>query len=55
MKQRIAKILVITILCLSTLMFLPWVYMSPVYYIARYLIMAMTAGTCDRIKYGALV
>ena len=43
-KQRIAKILVITILCLSTLMFLPWVYMSPVYYIARYLIMAMTAA-----------
>ena len=42
-KQKIAKILIITILCLSTLMFLPWVYMSPVYYIARYLIMAMTA------------
>lgn len=41
-KQRIAKILVITILCLSTLMFLPWVYMTSAYYIARYLIMAMT-------------
>lgn len=44
MKQRIAKILIITILCVSTLMFLPWVYMTPVYYIARYIIMAMTAA-----------
>jgi len=43
-KQRIAKILIVTILCLSTLMFLPWVYMTPIYYIARYLIMAMTVA-----------
>lgn len=42
-KQRIAKILVITILCLSTLMFLPWIYLTPIYYIMRYAIMAMTA------------
>lgn len=43
-KQRIAKILIITILCLSTLMFLPWFYMTSIYYIARYLIMAMTVA-----------
>ncbi len=43
MKQRIAKILIIAILCISTLMFLPWIYMTSVYYITRYLIMAMTA------------
>ena len=42
-KQRIAKILVITILCLSTLMFLPWIYLTPIYYIMRYAIMVMTA------------
>ena len=43
MKQRIAKILIITILCLSTVMFLPWVYMMQAYYIARYVVMALTA------------
>ncbi len=43
-KQRIAKTLVITILVLSTLMFLPWIYLTPVYYIMRYAIMAMTAA-----------
>lgn len=42
-KQKIAKILVLTILGLSTLMFLPWIYMTPIYYIIRYLVMAMTA------------
>ena len=42
-KQRIAKTLIIIVLCLSTLMFLPWIYMTPVYYIARYAVMAMTA------------
>ncbi len=44
-KQKIAKALVIAVLITSTLMFLPWVYMTPVYYIARYVIMAMTAVT----------
>lgn len=43
MKQRIAKILIIIILCLSTVMFLPWVYMMQAYYIARYVVMALTA------------
>jgi glycosyltransferase involved in cell wall biosynthesis len=43
MKQRIAKSLIITILCLSTVMFLPWVYLMPAYYIARYVVMALTA------------
>ena len=43
-KQRIAKTLVITIFVLSTLMFLPWIYLTPVYYIMRYAIMAMTAA-----------
>ena len=43
-KQKIAKILIITILCLSTLMFLPWIYLTPIYYIMRYAIMAMTAA-----------
>ncbi len=43
-KQKIAKILVATILCLSTLMFLPWIYLTPIYYIMRYAIMAMTAA-----------
>jgi len=42
-KQRITKILIITILCLSTVMFLPWIYLTPIYYIMRYAIMAMTA------------
>ena len=42
-KLKIAKGLIITILCLSTLMFLPWIYMTPVYYIMRYAIMVMTA------------
>lgn len=42
-KQKIAKILVATALFLSTLMFLPWIYMSPIYYIMRYVIMAVTA------------
>ena len=44
-KQKTAKILIITILCLSTLMFLPWIYLTPIYYIMRYAIMAMTAVT----------
>lgn len=44
-KQKIAKALVIAVLILSTLMFLPWVYKTPVYYIARYFIMAMTVVT----------
>lgn len=43
-KQKIAKILIVTILCLSTLMFLPWIYLTPIYYIMRYAIMAMTAA-----------
>ena len=42
-KQKIATILVITVLCLSTVMFLPWIYLTPIYYIMRYVIMAMTA------------
>ena len=42
-KQKIAKTLVATILCLSTIMFLPWIYLTPIYYIMRYAIMAMTA------------
>ena len=42
-KQKIAKTLVITVLCLSTVMFLPWIYLTPIYYIMRYVIMAMTA------------
>lgn len=44
-KQKIAKASVIAILILSTLMFLPWMYMTPVYYITRYVIMAMTVVT----------
>ena len=44
-KQKIAKASIIVVLITSTLMFLPWVYMTPVYYIARYVIMAMTAVT----------
>lgn len=44
-RERITKALIITILCLSTLMFLPWIYMTTIYYIARYVIMAMTAAT----------
>ena len=43
-KQKIAKTLVATILCLSTIMFLPWIYLTPIYYIMRYAIMAMTAA-----------
>lgn len=43
-KQKIAKTLVATILCLSTIMFLPWIYLTPMYYIMRYAIMAMTAA-----------
>lgn len=42
-KQKIAKILVTTVLCLSTLMFLPWIYMTLAYYIMRYVIMAAMA------------
>ena len=42
MKQKIANILMMTVLCLSPLMFLPWVYMTVIYYIARYVIMLMT-------------
>lgn len=42
-KQKIAKILVTTVLCLSTVMFLPWVYMTFAYYIMRYVIMAAMA------------
>ena len=42
-KQKIAKILVLIILGLSTLMFLPWIYLTPIYYIMRYIVMAMTA------------
>ncbi len=42
-KQKIAKILVTTVLCLSTLMFLPWIYMTLTYYIMRYVIMAAMA------------
>lgn len=41
MRQKIAKILISIILITSTLMFLPWIYMTGVYYIARYVIMAM--------------
>ena len=44
-KQKIAKILVTTVLCLSTLMFLPWTYMTLAYYIMRYVIMAAMAVT----------
>lgn len=43
-KQKIAKILIVTILCLSSLMFLPWVYMTAAYYIARYVIMTMAVA-----------
>lgn len=42
-KQKIAKILVTTVLCLSTLMFLPWIYMTVTYYIMRYVVMAAMA------------
>ncbi len=42
-RQKIAKILIIATVCISALMFLPWVYMTPLYYIARYAIMAMMA------------
>lgn len=42
-KQKIAKALIIVILLVSTLVFLPWFYKTPVYYMARYAIMAMTA------------
>jgi len=44
-KQKIAKILILTTLGLSTLMFLPWIYLTPIYYIMRYIVMAMTAVT----------
>ena len=42
MKQKIANILMMVVLCMSPLMFLPWVYMTVIYYIARYAIMLMT-------------
>ncbi len=45
MKKRIAKILTIIILATSTLMFLPWFYMTNIYYIARYVLMALTVVT----------
>ena len=41
-KQKIANILIMVILCMSPLMFLPWVYMTVAYYIARYVIMLLT-------------
>ena len=41
-KQKIANILIMMVLCMSPLMFLPWVYMTVSYYIARYVIMLMT-------------
>ena len=43
MKQKVAKILTIIVLCISALMFLPWVYMTIAYYIARYVVMALMA------------
>ena len=43
MKQKVAKILTIIMLCVSALMFLPWVYMTIAYYIARYVVMALMA------------
>lgn len=45
MKEKIANILIITVLILSTLMFLPWTYLTPIYYIARYVIMVMILTT----------
>lgn len=41
MKDKIAKILTVVVLITSTLMFLPWTYMTAVYYIARYVLMAL--------------
>ncbi len=45
-KQKIANILMTMVLCMSPLMFLPWVYMTITYYIARYAIMLMTLVVC---------
>lgn len=42
-KQKLAKILVASVLFLSSLMFLPWVYMTVAYYIMRYVVMAVMA------------
>ena len=41
-KQKIANILMTMVLCMSPLMFLPWVYLTITYYIARYVMMLMT-------------
>lgn len=47
MKEKAARILVVAIMVVSTMMFLPWVYMTGIYYIARYIVMAMTmAAIC---------
>ena len=43
-KQKFAKAMIIAVLALSNLVFLPWFYLTPIYYIARYAIMVMTAG-----------
>lgn len=43
-KQKIANILMMMVLCVSPLMFLPWVYLTVTYYIARYAMMLLTLG-----------
>lgn len=43
-RQKVAKALIIAVLAISTMVFLPWIYLTPVYYIIRYVIMTMT--TC---------
>ena len=43
-KQKIANILMMMVLCISPLMFLPWVYLTITYYIARYAMMLLTLG-----------
>ncbi|MBR4135143.1 MAG: glycosyltransferase family 4 protein [Bacteroidales bacterium] len=45
MKDKIAKILLIATLSLIVISYLPWVYLTAVYYIIRYVIMAFMATT----------
>ena len=42
MKQKIANILMTMVLCVSPLMFLPWVYLTATYYVVRYVLMLVT-------------
>ena len=43
MKDKIAKILLITTLSLIVISYLPWIYLTPIYYWIRYAIMAFMA------------